>query len=929
MRKSWSACPVRSRSLRVLLVLVATLLANRQPAWCQGVLQWTPIGPGGGTTYGLATAPGQPGTLFAGMDGTGLWRTRDGGASWHPALLQSSLTYSVAATAADPPAVYAGGLAGVWRSLDGGVSWTLATTQSAIFYIVIAPSQPQVLYAIGAPIFDEAAFPIYRSADGGVTWTFSEEFEVRGLAVDPADANLLYAGGTFSTKGLTPDHGVFARSTDGGQTWAPLGSDFFSSRWQVSSIVLQPGNAATIYACVKGDPSNSGVVKSVDRGATWTTVLPFPIESCALAADPAAPGTLYAGLEASSGADSIWKTTDGGATWTEVAVLADPILSFAVDGAAPGRVYAGTANEAVVVSQDGGAHWTSTSAHLPATFVQAVAVGSTRQGEIYAGIQDDVMKSTDGGASWAPTAASLFALSGTTLTKLVTNPGTDGLLYALTYAGLYLTTDGGRRWQPVTGGLTGVVDVAVDPANPSRIYAAGGGNDFVAISDDGGATWAAPRQPPVLDTFPGDPGFVPRLVTVAIDPADPARLYAAGAAGSAGNRVWTSHDRGQTWTRSTPPGDEDVTLLRIDPRPPGALFAVVGGVARGLYRSLDHGQTWTAADPGFTPNLQAVDLLIDPETSALYLATPDGVYASTDAGASWTPENAGLSALSVTALALDPFQPGKLYAATRGGGVLAAPGLCVPGPQSLCLGGGRFRATMSWQAPALGAGTHAAMATAISADTGTFWFRDPNSIELVVKLIDGRAVNGYFWVFSGALTENAYTLTIVDLVTGARRDYQNAAGELTSRADTAAFADALEAKAGGARERLWQGPRAAAHDAARAASGCAPGAAALCLTGSRFRVKVSWKDRSGAGGTGQALPLTAEAGAFWFFTLGDLDLAIKILDARAINGHFWMIYGSLSDLEFTVTVTDTVTGATRAYTNPAGRLASRADTAAF
>jgi hypothetical protein len=56
---------------------------------------------------------------------------------------------------------------------------------------------------------------------------------------------------------------------------------------------------------------------------------------------------------------------------------------------------------------------------------------------------------------------------------------------------------------------------------------------------------------------------------------------------------------------------------------------------------------------------------------------------------------------------------------------------------------------------------------------------------------------------------------------------------------------------------------------------------------------------------------------------------IKIVDGRAVNGHFWMIYGSLSNVEYTVTVTDTATGGSRMYTNSAGQLASRADTGAF
>jgi hypothetical protein len=42
-----------------------------------------------------------------------------------------------------------------------------------------------------------------------------------------------------------------------------------------------------------------------------------------------------------------------------------------------------------------------------------------------------------------------------------------------------------------------------------------------------------------------------------------------------------------------------------------------------------------------------------------------------------------------------------------------------------------------------------------------------------------------------------------------------------------------------------------------------------------------------------------------------------------------VFYGALSDVAYTITVTDTATGTVRTYDNPAGQLASRADTAAF
>ena len=110
---------------------------------------------------------------------------------------------------------------------------------------------------------------------------------------------------------------------------------------------------------------------------------------------------------------------------------------------------------------------------------------------------------------------------------------------------------------------------------------------------------------------------------------------------------------------------------------------------------------------------------------------------------------------------------------------------------------------------------------------------------------------------------------------------------------------------------------------AGAAPPCSASATALCL-GARFKVQVS-----GPGITGTAIPDTADTGDFWFYSPGNIDVVVKALDGRVVNGKLWVFVGSLSNAGYTVTVTDTVTGAVKTYTNPPGTLGSIADTAAF
>ena len=55
----------------------------------------------------------------------------------------------------------------------------------------------------------------------------------------------------------------------------------------------------------------------------------------------------------------------------------------------------------------------------------------------------------------------------------------------------------------------------------------------------------------------------------------------------------------------------------------------------------------------------------------------------------------------------------------------------------------------------------------------------------------------------------------------------------------------------------------------------------------------------------------------------------KVVDGRAFNNKFWVFYGALSNVQYTITVTDTTTNAVKTYVNPNGNLASVADVTAF
>jgi hypothetical protein len=102
------------------------------------------------------------------------------------------------------------------------------------------------------------------------------------------------------------------------------------------------------------------------------------------------------------------------------------------------------------------------------------------------------------------------------------------------------------------------------------------------------------------------------------------------------------------------------------------------------------------------------------------------------------------------------------------------------------------------------------------------------------------------------------------------------------------------------------------------------------LNASRFQVSVAWQvPTQGTSGQGAAVPLTSDTGYFWFFSANNIELMLKVVDGRPLNGKFWVFYGALTDVQYTITVTDTMTGNEKTYFSPQGTPVSQADTNAF
>lgn len=262
---------------------------------------------------------------------------------------------------------------------------------------------------------------------------------------------------------------------------------------------------------------------------------------------------------------------------------------------------------------------------------------------------------------------------------------------------------------------------------------------------------------------------------------------------------------------------------------------------------------------------------------------------------------------------------------------------CSPDPSVLCLADNRFAVEVDWKNPRQPGNEGVGSPVEDSDDSGFFWFFDPANLELVVKVLDGRGLNNHFWFFYGALSDVEYDIRVTDRHTGEIRVYRNEAGNICGQGDVQAFFDSGSASTTPAETD----PAAAGFDevhfdgvevlAALGASTCADNPEALCLLDGRFEVTVDWVNPRVAGDSGEGTPMprTDNTGTFWFFDPANLELVVKMLDGRPVNGKFWFFYGALSDVEYTLRVRDRVTGATRLYHNPAGEICGRGDVAAF
>jgi hypothetical protein len=262
---------------------------------------------------------------------------------------------------------------------------------------------------------------------------------------------------------------------------------------------------------------------------------------------------------------------------------------------------------------------------------------------------------------------------------------------------------------------------------------------------------------------------------------------------------------------------------------------------------------------------------------------------------------------------------------------------CQAGPTTLCLdhatGDERFEVTVTFET--IQGGGLAGQGTAIPLGSlgvttgGLVHFGNPANPEILVKVLNGCAINQHHWVFYAATTNIGFTVTVRDTATDELATYSNP--DLTPAApvqDIAAF-ECVPWATGAPSWELSSSdrPRTLSEPTVRPAGRAAPrqsclgGDHTLCIA-DRFQVEIDFETSQAGGfaGSAWAIPLAdlgvTSGGLFHFGNQANPEILLKVLEGCAINDHYWVFYGAATNLGFTVTVSDLLTGETAEYENP-------------
>ncbi|MBV9269446.1 MAG: hypothetical protein JO061_24975, partial [Acidobacteriaceae bacterium] len=511
-----------------------------------GASEFRVLGPGGGgAMFNPTLSPHDPNTVLVSCDMTGNYITHDAGRSWRMFNLHGTTQFFVF-DPNDPKVIYLQAT-GLWRSRDAGASWEMIypkrsairgvrmSSDHADETIVADPNPLGVLSALAidpansgilyAGTGENTPPALFMSRDGGETWIRKADLSEHPKKIWVASGSVymsgvhsvaVWSGSSVKTlrtpeefidmAGSPPNLYGIARdkifvSQDGGATWVSRQLPGAGATLQAVASSLH--HASVAYVSYEGLALDGqkwmGVAKTSDCGQSWTLVW----------------------KETQTPAPNIhdaWITPTFGTDWGGVPLMLgvadqDGAICYATDLGRTMRTLDGGRTWTAVYSRKTDAGWTSTGLDVTTSYgVHFDPFNLKRQFITYTDI--GLFRSEDGGSSWMSSTAGVPREWRNTTYWMVFDPEVRGRVWSvnsnthdlprpkmwrhrsvLTYrGGVCGSDDGGRTWRPSNRGMdeTAATHIVLDPSSPVNarvLYVAGFGRG-VYKSVDGGRTWA-------------------------------------------------------------------------------------------------------------------------------------------------------------------------------------------------------------------------------------------------------------------------------------------------------------------------------------------------------------------------------------------------------------------------------------------------------
>ncbi len=631
----------------------------------------------GGSIGAVAVSESDPNIIYVGegeqtlrgnvSSGNGVWKSMDAGETWKFIGLKGSEHISrIRIHPTDPDLVYVAAIGNLWkpnesrgvyRSKDGGATWEkvlYVSDKAGAGDLILDPNNARILYAATWQMkrngyrMDSGGpdSKLFKSSDGGDSWTDISNLPglpegpwgITGIAISPVDSNRIWTI-------IEAEKGGIYRSEDGGKTWKKINENraLRQRAWYYSRITADPQNIDKLYVM------NVSYGVSTDGGKTFTLKNAPHGDHHDLWIDPNNNNRMIiaddGGAQVSNDGGNNWTTYHNQPTAQFYRVSTDNEFPYRIYGAQQDnstvRIYHRTAGNAITESD-----WEATaggeSAHLaPDPKNNDIVYGGTFKG--YMMREDHEIGQTRSVNVWPDNPAG----SGAEVMKYRFNWNFP-VKFSIhdsnkLYAGsnyLHMTTNEGQSWNTISPDLTRGL--------PETIESSGG----PITQDNTGAEFYSNIF--VINESPNEEGVI--------------------WIGTDDGLIQISKDNGANWENITPPTSMSPKLNMInsiDPSPfkKGTAYVAATSYKFGdytpyLYKTTDYGKTWTLITKGIKSNHYTRVVRTDKvREGLLYAGTEWGMYVSFDDGASWKSFQLNLP---ITAIRDLEVRDNDLIAATHG-----------------------------------------------------------------------------------------------------------------------------------------------------------------------------------------------------------------------------------------------------------------------